>query len=262
MFPSLKATVKAITPGAVLHAWRRVRFGVEQFRERGRTLDEVFYNVYDQGKWGAASGASPFFSGVGSLPQATAAYETFVAAYFEKHPEAKTLVDIGCGDFQVGSRILARISRPVGYIGCDIAANVVAYNAKNLARDGIEFRVLDITREEPPAGDVIVIREVLQHLSNAHIEKALANLRRRYATAIITESVFVEPSAPNLDIVSGRWTRDRQRSGVYVDLPPFSLPVLDECCVHYPTGEMHRTTLVALNAKPATGVSDDQVVAS
>jgi hypothetical protein len=51
-------------------------------------------------------------------------------------------------------------------------------------------------------------------------------------------------------MTSGRWTRDRQRSGVYVDLPPFSLPVLDECRVHYASGEMHRTTLVALDGAP------------
>ncbi|HEV7464420.1 MAG TPA: class I SAM-dependent methyltransferase [Methyloceanibacter sp.] len=126
------------------------------------------------------------------------------------------------------------------YIGCDIASNVVAYNNQHFAG----FRQLDITTHEPPSGDIVAVREVLQHLSNDAISRALDNLRRRFKAAIITESVFTEPSAPNLDMVSGRWTRDRQRSGVYIDLPPFNL--LDECRRVYPSGEMHRTTLVSL----------------
>jgi SAM-dependent methyltransferase len=185
-------------------------------------------------------------SGIGSLPEATADYEAYVAAYLEAHPEIEVLVDIGCGDFQVGERILKRLPRPVRYIGCDIASNVIAYDNQRFAGPFIEFHQLDITAHEPPAGDIVTVREVLQHLSNDAVLKALQNLRSRFKRAIITEAVFLEPSAPNMDMVSGRWTRDRMRSGVYVDLPPFNLKVIDECRTVFPSGEMYRTTLVSL----------------
>jgi SAM-dependent methyltransferase len=245
MTQTLKAKVKAFAPAPLLDAWRWIRFEVERLRDRRRPLDELFFDVYKKGKWGE-SGLSPFFSGIGSLPRATGEYEAFVAAYLEKTPKAHTLVDIGCGDFQVAARTLERLSRPVHYIGCDIARNVLAYNTERFARPGIEFRALDITRDEPPAGDIVTVREVLQHLSNDAILAALKNLRRQFKAAIITEAVFVKPSAPNLDMVSGRSTRDRQRSGVYIDLPPFTLPVLDECHTICGPGEIYRTTLVSL----------------
>ena len=155
-------------------------------------------------------------------------------------------MDVGCGDFQVGRRVLDRLSRPIAYIGCDIAKNVIAYNTQTFARPGVSFVALDITRELPPAGGLVTVREVLQHLSNAAIHKALAYLSQRFTRAAITEAIFIEPSAPNLDMVSGHWTRDRQRSGVYLDLPPFSLTVLEESRKDDESSEAYRTTVVAL----------------
>ncbi len=241
----LKTTVRAIAPEPLLNTWRRVAFEVEQLRNRGRSLDRVFFDVYAKGKWGRPSTWSPFFSGVGSLPNTTAQYEAWVASLLERDRDAQVLVDIGCGDFQVGSRILKRLSRPVRYIGCDIASNVVAYNNSRFASPKIEFRQLDVTKDEAPLGDVVTVREVLQHLSNDAITKALKNLGKRFTTAIITECVPATMGQPNLDMDSGRWTRDHRESGVYVDLPPFNLPVLEECRTELP-GKIYRTTLVSL----------------
>lgn len=246
MTSTFKAAVKAIAPAPLRDLWKKFRLGIEEKRIEGHSLDEIFAETYAKRKWGASEGQSPFFSGVGSLPDATAEYEAFLASYIERHPEIETLVDVGCGDFQVGRRLLARLSRPITYIGCDIAKNVVAYNTQAFARPGVSFMALDITRERPPAGDLVTVREVLQHLSNADIHKALANLSQRFARAAITEAIFIEPSAPNLDMVSGHWTRDRQRSGVYLDLPPFNLTVIEESRKDYESGEAYRTTVVAL----------------
>ena len=242
----LKSTVRAFAPAPLLDVWRRLAFEVEQLRNHGRSLDEVFFDVYAKGKWGAPSDSSPFFSGIGSLPKETAEYETWVAAHFERTLEAEVVVDIGCGDFQVWSRILKRLSRPVRYIGCDIASNVVAHNNESFASPSIEFRQLDITRDEPPSGDIVTIREVLQHLSNDSVARTLDNLRKKFKTAIITETVPIEPAAANLDMDSGRWTRDYQNSGVYVDLPPFNLAVLEEHRTVRPSGHLFRSTLVSL----------------
>ena len=243
----LKSTVRAIAPAPLLHAWRRFAFEVEQLRDRGRSLDQVFFDVYAKGKWGAPSNSSPFFSGIGSLPAATARYEAWVAGYFEKNSETQRAGGYWLRRLSGGiERILKRLSRPVRYIGCDIASNVVAHNNDTFAAPSIEFRQLDITRDEPPSGDIVTIRQVLQHLSNDSIARALDNLRTKFKVAIITESVPIEPAAANLDMDSGRWTRDYQRSGVYVDLPTFNLAVLEEHRTLQPSGHMFRSTLVSL----------------
>lgn len=223
----LKSALKAILPNAAIERWRLHKFNQEQKAARGQKLEDVFSGIYENDVWDREDGVR-YHSGPGSRADVTAAYEDFVAAYINATPGIKTLVDIGCGDFQVSNRILSKLNRDVQYIGCDIAANVVAYNQERFGRDArIRFQQLNAAIDEIPRGDLVTIREVFQHLSNDLILAIIANLRGRIPEAIITESVFTNPKAANLDLISGYRTRDGLRSGVYLDLPPFNLTVRD-----------------------------------
>lgn len=248
-FASLKSLVKPLVPKRVLESWRRRRYEAEQAHYKDRPLNEVFEEIYEQHTWDRTGSTARYRSGPGSDSSVTERYEAFVVDYLLRHPEIGTLVDIGCGDFQVSGRILdalARQGRAIDYVGCDIAANVVAYNSETFARPGVRFQVLDVTREMPPGGDIVTVREVFQHLSNAHIASALANLARCYRHAIITESVLPEVNTYNVDIVSGYRTRDGYGSGVFVDKPPFDLTVVEEHVTAVSAGQNLRTTVVAL----------------
>jgi SAM-dependent methyltransferase len=180
----------------------------------------------------------------------TEGYEAFVTGYLDADPSFHRLIDIGCGDFQVSQRILARLKKPVSYVGCDIASLVVADNQARHGVEGrIEFRALDVANDELPPGDIVTVREVFQHLSNDTILAALANLRGTFRRAIVTEAVLLKPSKPNLDIASGYRTRDGLKSGVYLELAPFNLEVLDRYEVPVggnDDGEVLRTLVVAL----------------
>lgn len=242
----IKAALKPFVPDAVLRAWKRHKFDLEQKRVAGKPLDQVFADIYESGDWAKAEGVK-YHSGPGSLPEITKGYENFVAATLNADPSIHTLVDIGCGDFQVSSRILKRLERPVRYVGCDIAANVIAYNSERHGVPGrIEFRVVNVAAEPPPHGDIVTIREVFQHLSNDTILAALANLRKTFRRAIITEGLPLKPSQPNLDIQSGYRTRDGLNSGVYLELAPFNLKVLDRYEFHARENEILRTLVVEL----------------
>jgi SAM-dependent methyltransferase len=223
----LKSALKAILPGAALKRWRLYKFNQEQKAARGQSLEEVFTGIYENNVWDREDGVR-YHSGPGSRPDITAAYEDYVARYINGTPSIETLVDIGCGDFQVSNRILGKLNRPIQYIGCDIAANVVAYNQDRFGVDGrVRFQQLNAATGEIPSGDLVTIREVFQHLSNDLILSVLKNLRGRIPVGIITESVFLAPTTPNVDLVSGYRTRDGLKSGVYLDLPPFNLAVRD-----------------------------------
>lgn len=225
---SIKDALKPLLPRPVLERWKRLRFNAEQAAARNRPLDHVFNEIYAKGMWRPEGSEAEFHSGPGSLAPVTAGYEAFVGEILERDPSIETLVDIGCGDFQVSQRILSRVKRPVTYIGCDIASIVVDHNQRVHGRSGkIGFQTLNVAKDPLPAGDIVTIREVFQHLSNDTILAALANLRRSFKRAIITEALPLKPSAPNLDIVSGYRTRDGYNSGVYLELAPFNLKVLD-----------------------------------
>lgn len=246
---TLKSLIRPLIPAQILERWRRYRYEAEQAHYKDRPLDEVFKEIYDSHAWDRDGSTAPYRSGPGSMPEVTAAYEAFVIDYLMRHPEIETLVDIGCGDFQVSGRILDALSarsRPIRYVGCDIAANVVAYNTATFSRPGVSFQTLDATRELPPPGDLVTVREVFQHLSNAHIAAMLANLAQRYRQAIVTESISPGKGEANVDIVSGYRTRDGYGSGVFVDKPPFNLEILEEHTTLASPSHKLRTTVVSL----------------
>jgi SAM-dependent methyltransferase len=242
----IKAVLKPLIPSAVLERRRKRQFEREQEEARDRPIEDVFTEIYESGTWAKEDGVR-YHSGPGSLPLVSAGYEDFVVSTIDTAGGIHTLVDIGCGDFQVSNRILGKLKSKVRYIGCDIAANVVAYNSEKFGKPGaIEFRHVNVATDDVPAGDIVTIREVFQHLSNETIVAALANLSRNFKTAIVTESVFITPSSPNLDIVSGYRTRDGHRSGVYLELPPFNLKILDRYEQAVNDEETLRTLVVSL----------------
>ncbi len=242
----IKDYLKSALPDGARAAWQRLRYAYEQAQARGRPLEDVFGEIYEKNVWATPEGTARYSSGPGSAPEVTLGYENYVIDYLTRHPEIEQLVDIGCGDFQVANRILARIPREITYVGCDIVGDVVAYNQAHHARPGVSFMQLDVTRDALPPGDLVTVREVFQHLSNDAILAALMNLRGTFQHAIITESQPVATDRPNLDIVSGYRTRDGLHSGVYLNLPPFGLTILDEFVVSASSNEVLRSMVILL----------------
>lgn len=224
---------------------RRIKRAAKRLAwQEGLSTQEIFEKIYDERVWGAAPDGSKFYSGAGSKPAASAAYEAFVVDVLRRYPHLASMVDIGCGDFQVSARILAACPRPIDYTGCDIARSVIADNEARHSQSTVRFIVCNAIETDPPAGDIVCVRQVLQHLSNADIGRMLERLQRRYKAAIITEAQPVHLIAPNLDVVSGNETRLPIGSGVYVDRPPFNWPIAEHLDTVTTKNEILRTALI------------------
>ena len=103
---------------------------------------------------------------------------------------------------------------------------LVDHNNRVHGNQTTRFLAADVTRDAPPEGDVCFVRQILQHLSNDEIAAILSKLQG-FRWVFITEH---QPSphaavAPNIDKVHGEDVRVAYGSGVYLDLPPFDLPV-------------------------------------
>jgi len=188
---------------------------------------DVFSEIYSQKLWGREQ-HSRFFSGVGSRGEAAATYAEHMADLLRRHMNELgrpiTIVDLGCGDFAVGRSLLEQLPG-VTYIGCDIVPELIDFNNKNHGKSGVRFQTLDIVSEELPSGDVCLVRQVLQHLSNADI---LAFLRRqKFPVLYVTEGQPSEITGPpNPDKVASAhvrfdWRTGRGR-GIELDKPPFN----------------------------------------
>ncbi|HEX4003382.1 MAG TPA: class I SAM-dependent methyltransferase [Candidatus Acidoferrales bacterium] len=190
-----------------------------------------FSNVYKWASWGHAPD-SKYFSGMGSAGPAAHMYvekmSQILASIVEKSTYPPTIVDLGCGDFRVGSELVRRL-QGARYVGCDIVSEVIAENTRRFGSDHVRFQCLDLVSETLPEGDVYLVRQVFQHLPNADIAIALAKLASR-RHVFVTEGqpkTLVGPANPDKPIggdVRFDWERGRGR-GVELDQPPFGLPI-------------------------------------
>ena len=245
----LRALVKSIVPAPVILGYRRALLHRKRKLNAGRSLPEVFEDVYQRGGWGGTPGQ--WCSGSGSAPEQAAGYLAAVAEFVRQHG-VRSVVDLGCGDFRVGAAIVAL---GVDYTGVDIVPGLIERNNHLFASERVRFVCLDVTRDALPDGDLALLRQVFQHLSNAEIAAALARLNR-FRHVLITEH-HPAPGrmrAPNVDKPHGGCTRVVDGSAVCPGEAPFGLPVkpFHEAPVLSPlvaTGETLRTYLVT-NAAP------------
>jgi SAM-dependent methyltransferase len=183
---------------------------------------EVFRRVYKDGLWGKDQNY-PFFSGSGSRGEAVSRYIEALERFLGSFPEKLDVVDLGCGDFTVGSRIRPLCRR---YVACDVVEEMIEEHRKRFADLNVEFRSIDMTADPLPGGDVVCIRQVLQHLSNAQIAATIRKIPATYRYLVLTEHVPAEPFAPNIDKPVGPHTRLNNggpKSGVVLTEAPFNL---------------------------------------
>ncbi len=82
--------------------------------------------------------------------------------------------------------------------------------------------------DDLPSGDVVFIRQVIQHLSSADITQAIGKLAASFRYFVLTEHLPRGAFTANLDRPSDEHIRTGIGSGIVVTLPPFNLPVKDD----------------------------------
>jgi SAM-dependent methyltransferase len=214
----MKEIVKQLIPSPLMKWRRQFIASREQKKFAGKSVAETFNEIYDKNLWGGEAGE--FYSGEGSTEVYSTVYAENIQRFIEEN-EIETVVDLGCGDFRVGSQIA---SPEINYIGVDIVPALIENHRKKFANERVSFQCLNIVEDELPKGDLCLIRQVLQHLSNDEICKILQNCRD-FKHLLITESY---PSAarklvPNIDIPHGPDMRLHFDSAVCLDQPPFSV---------------------------------------
>jgi len=160
------------------------------------------------------------YSGSGSRGEAAVQYANSVKDFILSN-NIKSVVDLGCGDFFIGKQIAIVVEN---YVGIDVAPSLIEFNNKKFGGDNISFICADITSDDLPEGTLCLVRQVLQHMSNAQIARLLSRLRK-YEFVIITEHQpgVEDLKIPNIDKVHGDDTRLYKGSGVYLDKAPFNV---------------------------------------
>ena len=199
---------------ALPHMWQKPP-AQEQLGNSG-----IFNRIYKNKMW--ANDQDSMSSGPGSHKQRI--IQPYIAAVQKliQELDSKIIVDLGCGDLNVGQYLFSLCDH---YIACDVS-DLILHQNKNVYRDPkIEFRQLDIAKDQLPCGDIAFVRQVLQHLNNADISAFVESINksRCYNHLVVTEHVPKGTFVANLDIKTGHGIRLFSRSGVELDQPPFHL---------------------------------------
>lgn len=208
---------KALPTGAV----REIQYRLHRLRH-GRVARDgagaAFSEVYASKAWG--DDGSDFFSGPGTVEAAvTGPYLDFLRAEFAALPHPPHVLDLGCGDFKICSQLLPAVG---SFTGVDVVPALIERNNRLYGSDKVRFLCADISRDPLPQADVVLVREVMQHMSNEQIGRLLKRLAD-YPLAYVTN---VEPpkesvAVMNRDLVPGPDTRGVFGSGLFLDEPPF-----------------------------------------
>jgi hypothetical protein len=233
---AFKILAKNVLPDRAVRTINDWRIARGSRRYARLSMADAFDRIYSAHAWGGAG--SRLCSGAGSEGEYAVAWLQMIEPVLHKHRPA-SLCDIGCGDFTIGKELAKSVGM---YFGVDISGIVIAHNQASNSAEGVQFVKADVTHDKLPTADIAIMRQVLQHLSNEEILRALNNVRRHFPITIITEHVYSgEGSRPNIDITHGPGTRTPLGSGVFIDAAPFSLPAAHIADIYYAPGHVLRT---------------------
>ena len=189
---------------------------------------EIFSDIYANGGWyKPPDPEEKFGSGRGSHD------EEIIVPYINTliplltNNNIRNIVDLGCGDFWIMRHVLGALSEAgynFFYTGIDVVEDLVNYNSARFKHPAIKFLCMDAAADDEPLpdGELLIIRQVFQHLSNADVKKILSKTKK-FKFVLITESIYDAPDAvPNIDKQADNQTRVHLKSGVYLEHAPYN----------------------------------------
>lgn len=125
----------------------------------------------------------------------------------------QSMLDAPCGDYSWMS--LVKFPPDFVYKGGDIVASMIEQNRQQ--HPGVDFRVLDISRDTLPDVDMIFVRDCLIHFSDDDVARTLDNFCQSSVKYVMLTS-YLPQFAENQNIQTGNFR------GVNMQKPPFNLP--------------------------------------
>jgi SAM-dependent methyltransferase len=157
-------------------------------------MKDTFEKIYQQNEW-------HYGSGEGSLIKYTESYINFLQNFFKEN-NIKSVVDLGCGDWQFSQFI---DWTGIRYYGCDLVESVIDNNKKHYSQPNISFHLLQENNVELPDADLFIAKDVLQHWSNKSIKEFIPKLSK-YPLSLITNCINPRRGLTvNIDIADGEF---------------------------------------------------------
>lgn len=167
----------------ILRTYKKLR-GYKTGHLGSASLEDRFHLVYENGVWLHETGQESL-SGLGSEAEVVKAIAPQLSDHLSSL-KAESIVDVGCGDFQS----FKDCQFDGYYIGIDVVADVISNNLLQYKDKSREFRKLNAAVGPLPEADVVLVREVLFHLSFEDAKRVLRNIASSGARYLIATNDF------------------------------------------------------------------------
>lgn len=143
-------------------------------------MKSTFSNIYQSEIWNlnAQTGLSQFEK----------IYKPLLEEYIRMF-DINSVVDVGCGHF----RWMQELDwSTVSYAGLDVVPGVIRNNLQECTKKNVNFQLADLTTADLPSGDLLIMKDVMQHWPTEDIVQFLPKIRS-YKYALITNEVNKYP---------------------------------------------------------------------
>jgi SAM-dependent methyltransferase len=175
--------------------------------------ESVFTNIYKNAAWGTNE-VGEGSSGLGSRLENAKEYVTFLQNFMQEQ-EVNSVVDVGCGDWGLSRYV---DWKELEYQGYDVVKEVIEKNQAQFSSQTIRFHHADVLFTNLPAADLMICKDMMQHLRNDDILSLLYQVHK-FKHCLITNDVHPQTlTSKNNDLP----IRGGHR---YLDLckPPFNV---------------------------------------
>jgi SAM-dependent methyltransferase len=186
-------------------------YKVEKWWDRVSDTYEVFNKIYMSGGWNGAG------SGPGSDPVVNIEYLHIINKILKFTPTIQSVLDIGCGDWRLMSHVDLEGKE---YLGIDVSTFVINNNVSKYKRNNINFKIMNPVNDIIPYSDLIICKDVLQHLPNKDVSLILDKISKNCKYFLITND-YTDKNVKDIRIGEYRQLN--------VLLPPFNCSAVTIC---------------------------------
>lgn len=144
--------------------------------EASMDAETTFSKIYSKNIWGG--------SGMGSTIEYTESYRIKLMEFIREFG-CKSVVDIGCGDWQFSSAV---DWSGIDYLGIDVVQSLIDNHNEKYKKENINFSKVDVIKERNclPFSDFFILKDVIQHWPTEVINKILPELQKKCKYILIT----------------------------------------------------------------------------
>ena len=160
----------------------------EKLRKKNLKMNnkEIFSKIYNGKSWG--DGIEVPLSGSGSKPENSIIYVNIIKTYISEN-DINSVLDFGHGSFEMWDSWGSEAFSGIEYLGIDLVEELsekiqIKYGSLNR-----KFRFLDISCTPLPSADLLICKDVLQHLPTLDIYKFISSLSN-YKSIIVCNDIY------------------------------------------------------------------------